>query len=132
MLTTKSLRDVLVPFRSINIAAKTDGTATGTTADLSTASDFNGALVVFQVGTKTDGTHLCTVEESDDDSSWATTTNLNGSIPANVTSNTDIAVAYLGSKRYIRAKVVTSGSTTGAVIGASVIKANPRVATAAS
>ncbi len=43
---------------------------------------------------------------------------------------TKAEVGYKGSKRYLRAMVVTASSTTGALSGASIVKGYPRIAPA--
>lgn len=90
-------------------------TQTGATVD---RAGYEIATVIFSLGTKTDGTHTPSIEESDDDSSWGAATALSGSLAA-LASNTDQRVGYTGSKRYIRAKVTITGSpSTGCAFGA--------------
>jgi hypothetical protein len=116
----KELKSRLQNTQSINPGAKTNATVNGTAVDL---FDYDAALIVAVVGTRTDGTHLLSAEESDDNSTFTAVAagDLKGTFPADVTSNTPIVVAYLGKKRYIRAKAVTSGATTGAVFGVNII-----------
>lgn len=106
---------------SMNIAAKTNGTVNGTGVDL---AGYESALVVIDVGVRTDGTHAAKIQDSDDNSTFADASagEQVGTFPADVTSNTPVAVAYTGDRRYIRPVLVTSGATTGAIVGAKVIR----------
>jgi hypothetical protein len=114
---------------SIGVAAKTTATVNGTAIDL---APYDGAAVLFHVGTWTDGTHTLTVEESDASGSGFATVaaaDLIGTL-ANVTANgspnTIQEVGYIGKKRYIRPVIVSAGTTTGAVLGATVLTGFPR------
>ncbi len=104
-------------------AART-AAATGATVDL---AGYEGALIQAVVGTVTDGTHTLTVEESADGTTWAAVaaSNLQGSF-ANLGSNTNQKVGYLGTKRYIRVNASVTGATTGGVYGVVVVRGNPR------
>jgi hypothetical protein len=121
------IRDIdksIAATQSINPAAKTT-TANGTGVDL---AGFSAAVVLVTVGTRTDGTHVLKIQESDDNSTWAdvAAADQSGSFPADVTSNTPIEVGYTGRKRYLRVVTTISGASTGAVYGATVIKVLPR------
>lgn len=106
--------------RSINIAAKTNGTSNGTGVD---AAGYDSVTVTFEVGTRTDGTHVAKIQDSADNSSFADVAAADqvGTFAADVTSNVSQTVAYIGGKRYVRAVLTTSGATTGAIVGASVV-----------
>ena len=106
--------------KSINVAAKTNGTSNGTGVD---TSGFDAVTVVFDVGTRTDGTHAAKIQDSDDNSSFADVAAANqvGTFAADVTSNVDQSAVYIGGKRYVRPVLTTSGATTGAVVGAKVV-----------
>lgn len=108
---------------SLAPAART-ASANGTGVDL---QNFQQAAVLFICGIRTDGTHTPTVEESDDNSSFAAVAaaDLNGTLVA-MTSTTTQEVGYLGSKRYIRAVITASGTTTGALTCAHVVRAGAR------
>lgn len=91
---------------------------------------FQDLLFAITTGAITDGTHTVTIEDSDDASSWATTTSLQGSPPAIGSSNDDVqyAIGYTGTKRYARVVVTAAGTTTGGIVGAVAILSNPRTA----
>lgn len=115
---------------TLAIAARTNGTATGTAVDRAVSNSmFASAMVVVHTGTMTDGSVAVTVEESDDNSAWATATALQGTAPTIAASDDDTLyeIGYLGGKRYIRVKAVSTGTTTGGIIGATVILGDPRV-----
>lgn len=110
------------------LPAAVTSTATGTTVDL---AGFQGSpLVVIHAGAWTDAVHTFTIEESADNSSWATATDIQGTAPVVDGAADDDQVyilGYTGSLRYIRVKSTVSGSpTSGAIYGASVIRFRPR------
>lgn len=107
--------------------ATRNSNVTGDSVDL---QGFHGAMIEAIVGTVTDGTHSLTIEESDDNSNWSevAATDLDGSF-ADLESETNQAVGYLGNKRYIRVNATSSG-TTGAAFAVVVVKGHPRKAPA--
>ncbi|MFD9306132.1 hypothetical protein ACFWCB_26345 [Streptomyces sp. NPDC060048] len=123
---------------SLKPAART-ATANGTgvdRADGSNASMYQDALVVLSSGTVTDGTHTITIEDSDDNSSFATVAAayLEGDTPpALITSNDETVyeTRYIGGKRYLRVVTTVTGSpATGGLYAADVVLSNPRRAAA--
>ena len=106
--------------QSLHPAARTNATHNGSGVDL---AGFEGALVKFDVGAVTDGTHVPKIQESDDNSVFTdvAASDLSGSL-ANLASNTPQKQGYIGRKRYIRAVITTSGATTGAIAGATVVR----------
>lgn len=123
-MNTRDIDKSLVVTQSLHPSART-ASANGTGVDL---AGFSAAVIVVHVGTRTDGTHVLKIQESDDNSSFTdvAAADQSGSFPADVTSNTPIEVGYTGRKRYLRVVSTVSGTTTGAVYGASVIKVLPR------
>lgn len=114
---------------SITHAAKTNGTVNGTAID---TAGYDGAFAIAHIGVWTDGTHTFSLEESDASGSGfaaVAAAELIGAFAA-VTSNanpgTKQKVGYIGKKRYIRVVLVTSGATTGALLGADVTLGFPR------
>src|SRR5262245_34306209 len=97
---------------SIQIAAKTNGTANGSGVDLARG---HNATFHFLVGTVTDGTHTPKLQDSADNSVFNdVVAGDQGGTLANLATNVHQKVAYLGNKRYVRAVITTSGATTGA------------------
>lgn len=107
--------------QSLAPAART-ASANGTGVDL---YGYSGANIIFHAGAWTDGTHTFDVQDSDDNSSFASVAAglLLGTKPVVSSSGTAskaYKVGYLGTKRYLRAAVTVAGATTGAVYGATV------------
>jgi len=85
--------------------------------------DYEAAMVVFDVGTITDGTHTPTVEKSvDNGSSWTalTDSDLVGSL-SDLSSDTVQEVGFVGSATDLRAVTTVSGATSGGVYSATVV-----------
>lgn len=119
----RDLHDNLGPVQSLAPAART-ASANGTGVDL---RDFDAAMVMIDFGAWTDGSHTFEVQESDDDSTYAAVgdDDLLGTEPVVDGASEDAQVyklSYIGTKRYIRVAVTVSGTTTGAVYGASIIR----------
>lgn len=127
----QSLYSVARAKLALTLAVRTNGTATGTTVDLNENKDASrSAMLIVYSGTITDGSHAVILQESDNGSAWSTVAaaDLQGSAPT-ITATDDDAMwelGYLGSKRYIRASITTSGATTGGTFGAVIVRAFPR------
>ena len=87
---------------------------------------FEGSAVVFSVGTVTDGTHTPTIEESDDNSTWANVASADqeGAL-SDLASDTNQRVGYKGAKRYLRSVLTISGATIGAQAASLVLRGMP-------
>jgi hypothetical protein len=126
-LSEKENLDVAV---SLTHAARTTS-ANGTAIDL---QGFQAAVVVVNAQAWTDGTHTFSIEESDASGSGyaaVAAANLDGSAPVITAAGGQLAtyrVGYLGIKRYIRVVQTVAGATTGAIIGAVVLRMHPRKA----
>lgn len=119
--------------RSTLLPAAYTATANGTSVDASTPelSNFRSAMLVVTVGTVTDGTHVFTLEESDDDAAWDTVASehLQGSAISVTSANHEdvFELGYTGHARYLRATVTVSGSpVTGGVYGAVIAMSGAR------
>lgn len=128
-MTIRDLKNNVDAAFSLAPAARVNGTANGTVVDL---RGYDAAMLLVQFGAYTDGTHTPSLEHSDDGSSFA-------AVPAVELSNTLTAVGsgganstqragYQGSKRYLRAVMVVTGATTGALSAALVLRGAPRQA----
>lgn len=99
----------------------------GTTVDRYQAgvTEFRTLMFVITTGTVTDGSHVVTVQDSDDGSSWGTPAagDVQGTAPtlASTDSNKVLDVGYSGAKRYARLQVAVSGATTGGVYSAAAV-----------
>ncbi|MEU0531985.1 Bbp16 family capsid cement protein [Amycolatopsis tolypomycina] len=111
---------------SLAPAART-ATANGTGVDL---AGFSAIAVVVAAGTITDGTHAFKVQESDDNATFTDVAagDLDGAAPSlqAAGSNTVTEVGYKGIKRYIRVVATVSGTTTGGVYAALVVRGSAR------
>lgn len=113
----------LSPATSLAPAART-ATANGTGVDLQFAE---AAEIEFISGTITDGTHTPKVQESDDNATFTDVPAADqiGTLTA-LTSNAIQRVAYIGTKRYIRAVSTVTGATAGGVYAAVVQRGHRR------
>lgn len=130
----RDLSNELSPKVSLLQAARTDGTTKGTGVNVSEA---HGAAIVWRTGTVTDGSHACKVQESDTDVDGnytdAPASAVTGTQPTLVAADDGVIKisGYIGTKKFIRPVIVTTGSTTGGVIGADVVLGHLRKAPAA-
>lgn len=121
-------RDVKVVNALDTQAISTDTTTDGEAIDL---QDYDSCLFVFQAGTITDGDYTLVIEESDTgafggEESAVADADLDGtealaSFTADDDDNKVGTVAYIGEKRYVRATVVSTSTSTGATVGATAI-----------
>jgi len=93
---------------------------------------YESAMVVYDVGDWVDGSHALVLRESDDHATWSDVAagDLIGSLPTVSGASQEkqtYAVAYVGDKRYLQAKVTITGSpNTGCLIGAVVVRGHRR------
>lgn len=126
MLDLTSIVDVVQSISPRVIA--TDTTTTGTTADL---SGYNSAVVVFDIGTVTDGTYTPVVQESTDGGdNWGAvdSADLEGTLVAVTTSNDPKVqqVGYKGSAGLIRAAITSASTSSGGPMSASIVLGHKR------
>ncbi len=125
-MPNKNLHDSQDYSESIAPLLRTDGTVEGTAVDLQ-GSNSAEVIISSEWG---DGTVTPSLEESDDNSTWSAVaaSNLDGSFAAITSDATDGVqnVGYVGSKRYIRAKIVTASSTSGSTAGAAIERGHLR------
>ncbi|WP_327587046.1 hypothetical protein OHA25_08545 [Nonomuraea sp. NBC_00507] len=104
-----------------------NATVNGTGVDL---ANVNAAAIIVTTGTITDGSHAITIEDSADNSNWTAVAadERIGNLPTVVAAddNTAFKFGYKGARRYLRVSVTTSGSTSGGVFGAVVVRGKPR------
>ncbi|MGX9144984.1 hypothetical protein [Mesorhizobium sp. 128a] len=108
--------------QSLAPAART-ASANGTGVGL---NGFEGAVAVIGVGAWTDGTHTFDIQDSDDNSTFASVAAglLQGTKPVVSSAGTaskTYKVGYLGKKPFLRVAATVAGATTGAVYGASIL-----------
>jgi hypothetical protein len=119
--------------RGISPAAITAGNATLTSQTIDVA-EYGSVEFVFQSGTITDGTFTVTLYEGDasnmSDETAVADADLLGTEPvfADTDDNTVKKVGYKGNKRYVRAKAVQTGATTGGFLSCLVLQGHPHTA----
>lgn len=101
---------------SINQAIAANGAVNGSSID--TANFGLGVTAVLDVTGRTDGSYLLSLEDSDDDASFAaiTSSKLVGSVTALSANSSGVLkkIGAFGTRRYVRAVVTASSVTTGA------------------
>lgn len=120
----KDLNKDVASATSLAPAVRT-ATANGTGVD---TANFGSCMIVWNVGTITDGTHTPSIQESDDNSTFTAVAaaDLSGT-PAALTSNTNQEIGYTGRKRYVRAVITVTGSpSTGGAYAALVVRGNAK------
>lgn len=122
-MAIRELKNSLRELKSLDPAARTDGTANGVGADTQEA---DSALAVIHAGVVSDGTHTPKLQESDDDSIYNDVAALDqeGTLVDLTTSSTQRA-AYKGNKQFVRVVITTTGSSTGAVASAMIVLGHP-------
>lgn len=129
----KDLHNNIKVLSAIAPAAIVAADATKTSAIIDT-KDFKSLEFAVQSGAITDGTFTGTVYESDADDMTGETAvaaaDLIGTAPVFIATEDNVVkkVGYIGTKRYVRIKMVQSGATTGGFISAQAIQGDPRVA----
>lgn len=126
-MTIRSLSRKLKVAQSLAPAVRTNGTANGAGVDL---RGFDSAVIIVSFGACTDGTHTPSLQHSADNSTFTNVSaaELDGEFTAVTSSsgsNSVQKVGYLGSQRYVRVVMTTSGATSGALSAANVIAGHP-------
>jgi hypothetical protein len=127
----RDLHNNLNAVRGISPAAiiSANGTTTSQTIDV---VEYGSVEFIFLAGAITDGTFTVTLYEGDasnmSDEAAVADADLLGSEPAltSADANTVKRLGYIGSKRYVRAKVVQSGATTGGFLACAVVQGHPK------
>lgn len=127
-----SLYDQTLTKVSLAPAAVVDGTDNGTAVDRGANGGMQEAMLVVSAGVVTDGSHAVSVEDSADGSTdWTAVAaaQLQGTPPTVVAANdgTVFEVGIRATRRYVRASIVTTGATTGGIIGCHFVLGAPRV-----
>jgi streptogramin lyase len=108
--------------------ATRNASANGDTVNLnnSPAGAYQSALFVIQTNTITDGTHVFSVEESDNGSAWTTApaSSVHGTNPSVGAANDDTVfdLGYVGLKQFCRLVVTVTPGATGGNYGAICVK----------
>lgn len=127
-MATRDLLRLSFVSPSLSPAARVNGTATGTAVDL---LGYDAAVIAVSFGAYTDGTHTPSVVHSVDGVTYTAcaAADLDGSFTAVSSSagaNTVQQIGYIGSQRYVKVVMTTTGATSGALSSANVIAGFPR------
>lgn len=121
-LSNHSLVASSLPVAAIATDTTTNGTGLAWGA-------YRSVMVVIFGGAITDGTFVFEVQDSDDDSSYTAVADayLEGTEPTLIsTSDNNLTViGYKGTRKYVRVSVTSTGTTSGGVVSALIICANP-------
>jgi hypothetical protein len=109
-------------------AIATDTTTSGTAVDL---QGYEGVEFVVATGVLTDGAYVVNLQESDVSGSGYTdvaAADMLGTEPNFAATDDNVVgvVGYRGNKRYVRLQIVSTGTTTGGLIGAVAIRGRAR------
>lgn len=116
-----SVRALIAVLRTAN------ATVNGDTVDRwqGGAQEYRTVLFVCYTGLVTDGTWTFAVQESPDNSVWTAPAAdaVHGTAPVFISTSDDVVadVGYAGMMRYCRLTLTSTGSTTGALVGASAV-----------
>jgi len=116
-----SVRALIAVLRTAN------ATVNGDTVDRwqTLAQEYRSVLFVIYSGLVTDGSWVFSIQESPDNSVWTAppADAVHGTPPTYISTSDDLTtdVGYAGTMRYCRLVMTSTGSTTGALIGASAV-----------
>ena len=119
-----AVKEIQSTVKLVNAAyeAITTDTTTETTG-IDTADYDLGVSFAFRAATYSDGTYVISFEESDDNAAWTAVPSdyiigdASNSISAvSVVNDEDATFGIISAKRYLRASIVSTGTTSGAVI----------------
>lgn len=107
------------------VSIATDTNTDGSAVDLGAYPGWK-VLLIGSVAARTDGTYTIKLQSSADGStSWTDETVVDGSAAAISASNTTRVSAYTPSRRYLRVRVVSASTTSGALVSAHIVLLPP-------
>lgn len=133
-MAKKDLHNQIAPVVALNIQAiTTDTTTVGNEID---TQGFESITFIPVTGTITDGDYTIAITECDTSGGSFTAvsdddllgTEANASFTDNTDDNKLGKVSYVGIKRYVKASIVSTSTSSGGTIGVIAIKGNPHVA----
>jgi len=114
---TEARRGLITVLRTAN--ATVDGDA------IDRGSSNAGVTYAVHSGLVTDGTWTFSIRESDDNSTYtdssATSSEMGTCVFISTDDDATKEIGYKGAKRYVKIRVISTGSTTGALLGATAI-----------
>jgi hypothetical protein len=124
------MRDLHNPTSAVNaLSAATIATNTNTDGPTVDLQGFDSCEFIARTGAWTDGAYALQVLESDSSGSGfaqAPAASVLGGSPSLGAANTLGRLGYIGTKRYVRLRVVSTGTTTGASLSAVAVLARQR------
>lgn len=114
-MTRRDVDGPIVVVRALGpVLEDNDDTNVSSTIDL---HDYPGyrVMLIAGLGSRTDGSFTFSVEQSDDDSTYAALAPSSGSVAAVAAADTVREAAYTPTKRYLQVKSVAASTTDGAV-----------------
>lgn len=113
-ITSQSVKGVAVAAQSIS----SNTTIAGSGIDI--ANYPVGFNFIMHTGARTDGTYTLLIEESDDNSTFTAVADddlAKETQTALAAANSTLEIGYIGAKRYVKASIVPTSVTTGAIVG---------------
>jgi len=130
-------QDLYNEIKQINaLDIQTIASNTTTAGDIIDTAGYSSLTFVFQTGTLTDGDYTVLIQDGDDsglsDAAAVADTELLGteagaSFTADGDDNKTSKIGYVGVKRYVRLSIVSTSTSSGAVVGAIAILGHARV-----
>lgn len=125
-MKTSVYNNVIARISLTAVARATDTTFNGTTVDRAQYKNHSrSASVVVFAGAITDGSHVITLEVSDNGTDWvaAAADKLQGSLPTLISTSDNVALefGYTGAERYLRVVSTTTSTTSGGIYGALIL-----------
>lgn len=111
-MATYDLKNRVTVTQSLSPKATYTAVTDGASADL---SGFEGGMIIYNIGVVA-GAPIVVMDESDDDSTFTTVAAADQStdMPAALSTSLDVqsySATYLGTKRYIRARIEDEGTS---------------------
>lgn len=104
---------------SVHLAAATISSDTTTSPSGTDTIDSSSTTFFIHSGAWTDGTYTPNIQDSDDDVTYADVGawQIIGAETAIGAANTVVSIGVNSQKKYVRCQIVSTGTTSGAVIG---------------
>lgn len=132
------MRDMKNNVKVLNaLDIQTIATDTNTDGEIIDLRGFESCTFVFQTGTVTDGDYTVVIQEGDEanlsDADAVADKDLLGteadaSFDADDDDNEVSKIGYVGEKRYVRMRIVSTNTSSGAVVGAVAVLGHPHAA----
>ncbi|HXH37552.1 MAG TPA: hypothetical protein VNN08_02910 [Thermoanaerobaculia bacterium] len=125
----KDLTSEVAPLIDVTPLLRNGNAATNGAQGGGDLQGFNGAVVEFYMGARTDSSVACKIQEADDagftvNAGDVATTDVVGGVNLQTlnASNTRARLGYIGKRRFLRGVMTQSGATTGATYGSELVR----------